>query len=197
MPLNDKAYYRGYIPHLNLANRTQHVTFRLADSYPQAFLERVRASLEARGEPKRKRDFLQRKAAQEMLDKGYGSCVLRKPEVGKIVEEALLFKDQERYQLHAWCVMPNHCHVLVTPFDTYSLDQILHSWKSFSANQANKICGSRGRFWARGNFDRLIRDQEHFHLAVAYINENPVKAGLCERAENWPFGSARLGLAGF
>jgi len=99
--------------------------------------------------------------------------------------------DQQRYRLHAWVVMPNHVHVLVTPLHDYSLSSILHSWKSFTAKEANKLLGRGGAFWLEEYFDRAVRDENHFRRVIEYIDYNPVKAGLCVQPEDWPFTSAK------
>ena len=108
-----------------------------------------------------------------------------------LVENALLYFDGKRYRLFAWVVMPNHVHVLVELFEDHTLDQILHSWKSYTATEANNILGRRGQFWYREYYDRYIRNEAHFARAVEYIHNNPVAAGLVSRAEDWRFSSAR------
>jgi len=107
-----------------------------------------------------------------------------------MVQSAVLHFEGERYQIHAWTVMPNHVHVLFTLFDGWSLSDVLGSWKSFTAHAANKILGRSGQFWMEDYFDRYIRDLDHFERITQYIENNPVKAGLCEKSEDWPFGSA-------
>ena len=67
---------------------------------------------------------------------------------------------------------------------------IVHSWKSFSAKQANRILGRIGPFWMRDYFDRYVRGEEHFMAAMEYIEQNPVKAGLVRSANDWRWGSA-------
>jgi hypothetical protein len=67
---------------------------------------------------------------------------------------------------------------------------VLHSWKSFTAQQANKLLGRQGEFWAREYFDRFIRNEQHLAQAIAYIEQNPVKAGLVDNPEAWPYSSA-------
>ena len=91
--------------------------------------------------------------------------------------------------------MPNHVHTLFTPAAEFEMSGILHSWKSFAAHECNKFLRRSGRFWAREPFDRYIRNERHFHNALAYIEDNPVKAGLCEKPEDWPWSSARKRLA--
>jgi REP element-mobilizing transposase RayT len=87
--------------------------------------------------------------------------------------------------------MPNHVHVVMTPLSDYSVVQIVHSWKSYTATHANRLLDRRGAFWQEDYFDRLIRDEPHFIAAVRYVEENPVTAGLCAAPEEWPFSSAR------
>ena len=134
------------------------------------------------------------KADSGFLDSGYGSCFLRDQRLAEIVEVALLHFDGHRYALHAWCVMPNHVHTLFTPTIEFTMSQIVHSWKSFTAHQCNKVLGRTGRFWAREPFDRYIRNQRHFLNALTYIEDNPVKAGLCGKPEDWRWSSARRRL---
>ena len=88
--------------------------------------------------------------------------------------------------------MPNHLHLILTPNAEYQLSGILHSLKSYTAHEANRILGREGQFWQDDYFDRYIRDAKHFAAAVAYVESNPVKAGLCRRIDDWPYGSARL-----
>ena len=79
--------------------------------------------------------------------------------------------------------MPNHVHAVFQAAAGYRLDQILHSWKSFSASEINRRLGRAGAVWQREYYDHLIRDGEQLRRAVCYTVENPVKAGL----EDWPF----------
>jgi len=141
--------------------------------------------------PRREFEIEQRKRVEKFLDSGYGSCFLRDDRLAEIVQNALLYFDGLRYSLHAWCVMPNHVHVLLTPESGFDLSGITHSWKSFSANKCNKLLGRTGSFWRTESFDRFIRNERHFQKAVVYIEKNPVNAGLCEKPEDWKWSSAR------
>jgi len=114
---------------------------------------------------------------------------LKNDEVATMVQNALLFHDRTKYRLAAWVVMPNHVHLLCTPIG-HSLGQIMHSLKSFTSSEANKLLNRAGRFWQKEYFDRYIRNARHYAKIVAYIESNPVKANLCKRASDWPFSSA-------
>jgi len=126
------------------------------------------------------------------LDAGYGNCFLHDPRIARLVEDQLLHFDGERYRLLAWVVMPNHVHVLIETFPGHSLSAILHAWKSYTAKVANGLLGRQGPFWHPEYFDRAIRDERHLLAAIKYIHDNPVKAGLVEQVDDWPFSSARL-----
>jgi REP element-mobilizing transposase RayT len=67
---------------------------------------------------------------------------------------------------------------------------LVRGWKAVSARKANLLLSRVGPFWMRGYFDRYIRSPEHLARAVAYVELNPVKAGLVPRPEDWPLSSA-------
>jgi len=186
-PSSPKGWYsRGYLPHLDQPATLQAITFRLADSLPA---ERRAEWVVLLHLPNATQ---QRARLQAYLDAGYGACWLTSPDVARLVEETLLLFDGERYRLLAWVIMPNHVHTLIETLPGCPLDKVIHSWKSFTSSRANALLGRKGAFWHRDYYDRYIRNERHLELAVRYIHANPVKAGLVERAEQWPFGSARL-----
>src|SRR5262249_55781820 len=121
MPQPKGWHSRGYLPHFDSPETVQFVTFRLADSLPRAVVEALR--LEDKG--------LQ--AFDGRLDAGLGACWLRKPEVASLIEEALFHADGNQYRLLAWCLMPNHVHVVIEMRGSASLSAIVKSWKSFTA----------------------------------------------------------------
>lgn len=102
------------------------------------------------------------------------------------------FHDGQKYDLVSWVIMPNHVHILLIPLKGVHLPEILHSIKSFTAQAANKILDRMGAFWQRESFDRYIRNQTHFDAVIRYIEENPVKAGLCKCSSEWRYSSAYL-----
>ena len=182
---NPKGWHsRGYLPHLDCPGLLQSITFRLADSLPHDVLTRIIAETDDG-------DIQRLRRIERYLDKGHGACWLRRPDIGTLVEDALLHFDAQRYRLLAWVVMPNHVHVLIETFDGYPLASVVQSWKSYTATVANNLLQRRGGFWDREYFDRFVRDDGHLAAVVEYIERNPVKAGLVARQEDWPFGSAR------
>ncbi|MBX3290297.1 MAG: transposase [Acidobacteria bacterium] len=182
-------YTRGYLPHFDAGPfRTQFITFRLFDSLPQNVLRRIKQELELRKPENISREtFI---LAERYLDKGYGACFLKRLDVATMVRDALLKYHLERYRLDAWVIMPNHAHLLLRPLEGHMYEKIMHSIKSYTASEANKLLGRKGAFWMREAFDRYIRDDEHYRRVVRYIENNPVKAGLCGLPEEWEFSSA-------
>ena len=92
--------------------------------------------------------------------------------------------------------MPNHVHTLIEVFNGISLSEIIHSWKSYSANQINKLLNRIGQVWMMEYFDRYIRDYNHFEKVVNYIHNNPVKAGLVKSPSEYRWSSAFEGDCG-
>ena len=184
----------AHLPHWTQEGATYAVTFRLADSLPQAALERyltekqkweemLRQARE-KGDASMERDAragLQTcysEQVEAVLDVGHGACWLRDERVAQLVKDALLHFDGQRYQLLAWCVMPNHVHVLVTPAPDHSLESILHSWKRHTGMEANRVLGREGAFWQKESYDHILRDEQDWHNQLRYLLENPSKAGL-------------------
>lgn len=180
-------YSRGYLPHFDGGEVTQFITFRLSDSLPVSVLNQYQRQLEQ--ELITEIEF--HKKIDRYLDNGGGAKYLQNTSIAEIVEENLLRFDGERYKLLHWVIMANHVHILLSPNKGVSLESIMHSMKSFTANRANKMLGRTGKFWSPEYFDRYIRDNRHFENTVAYIHNNPVKAGLCGNSTDWRFGCAR------
>jgi REP element-mobilizing transposase RayT len=186
---------RGYLPHFESSEVTQHVTFHLADSLPQSVLQRLNAQLKTL--PTGKRDVELRKRVDAWIDAGHGSCILRQPIIAAMVQRSLLTFDSQRYRLLAWAVMPNHVHVLFQPIVPWKVQEIVAAWKKFTARKIHDHRPEIGTapVWHREYWDRYIRDQSHFAQAIDYIHMNPVKAGLVTKPENWRWSSAFPGNA--
>jgi REP element-mobilizing transposase RayT len=197
---------RGYLPHWEMQGATYSVTFRLGDSLPQALRDEIdferkdivktahQLNRDLTDQEKNRLVELHRRF-DEALDAGYGSCYLAQPKVAEAVYNALLHFNGERYNMVAACVMPNHAHAVFSPAHGFELKNILHSWKSFTSNEANKILGRKGPFWEHEYFDRLVRDADELQRTVQYVIENPAKAGLQDW--KWVWVHDALGNAGF
>jgi putative DNA methylase len=87
-----------------------------------------------------------RRRIEDYLDKGTGAAWLKHRGVAHVVQDALLFFDGERYRLSAWVIMPNHVHALLRPEFGNTLSAILHTWKSYSSNQAKNCWDEKANF---------------------------------------------------
>jgi REP element-mobilizing transposase RayT len=118
-----------------------------------------------------------------------GPLYLRQPEIARAIVDALEYGDRSLryYELHAYVVMANHVHILITP--AVAISKITHTIKRFTARQTNQLLGLSGPFWDDENYDRLIRNDE-FGPVVQYIENNPVRAGLVTVPEAFPWSSA-------
>ncbi len=189
MSMEPRGWYsRNYLPHFDGGDITQYVTFCLWDAIPHVVLRRWKEEFASLPEIERERERKQR--IEAYLDRGEGHAWLAIPELADLVQGTFQFFHGQRYLLHAWVVMPNHGHVLFTPIPDFSMESILHSWKSYTAHKADEILGKRGEFWFPESFDRYIRDNQHYQNAKRYIENNPVKAGLCRLPEEWLWSSA-------
>lgn len=181
-----RRHKRGYLPHYDSPELLQFVTFRLADSLPLTIFESLKFKLDSRQITEIEYHWQIEKA----LDLGTGPTYLKDPRVARLVAETLVKFDGEKYDLFSWVIMPNHGHVLLKTLSPFTLSQAMHSIKGFTATEANKILERTGRFWSPDYFDRFIRDRVHLARVRKYIDENPVKAGLCRTPADWPWGSA-------
>jgi putative DNA methylase len=175
-------HYERRLPHWDVVEQPLFVTFRLHGSLPA---NRVfpPAGIVSAGKA-----FV---AVDRLLDASTnGPLFLRRKEIAEMVVAALLHGDLvlHRYQLHAFVVMPNHVHVLVTPHVLAT--EWLGPLKGFTAHQANLILGTHGPFWQEESFDRLVRSDTQFDRIRDYIEQNPVKAGLATAPERDPWSSA-------
>ena len=119
------------------------------------------------------------------------------PAARDIVFDCILHWRERRYRLVAACVMPDHAHFIIQPGVQaedkegnpifWPLAEILHSIKSYSAKEVNKLDKVKGTLWQQERYDRYMRSdldlQEKFH----YVCRNPWAAGLVNESEPWPW----------
>jgi putative DNA methylase len=143
------------------------------------------------------------------LDRGGEISHLADPRVAAVVRSNLYHHHGSKYHLLAYCVMSNHVHVLLVPREipqiapnqstdlpageqpdeTSPLGKIMHSLKSYTAHEANKILGRTGPFWQSESYDHWVRDDDELERIVDYIAANPVNAGLVRQPQDWFFCS--------
>lgn len=177
-----KKKYGIHLPHWHQSGKVQFVTFRLADSLPQ---DKVRDLLKIKAyfEERYKKPWSKEvkllyhrfvgPVSERLLDNGYGSCMLRYPELRCFLRDSFFYADRKRYDLWAYVIMPNHVHVLISDLLEEDVNDILKSIKQFSANRMNKKLHKHGEVWMHENFDRLVRSESHFEYCLDYIISNP------------------------
>ena len=172
----------GDLPHWHQDGKFQFVTFRLSDSLPQTKITALKQEI-ARFTALHPRPWDEdvKKAywriigpiESRLLDNGYGSCILKDPNIRKIVSDAILFKDGKDYDVLSFVIMPNHVHMLLRVRGDSTIMEMMHSIKSFTANKINRFLGRTGSVWKKEYFDRIIRSESHLHNCLAYIIDNP------------------------
>ena len=164
----------------------QSITFRLYDSLPKEVIEEIKLKLDIKKEDSSYNSSQYQRLRQKIAeyeDAGYGQCFLRDERIAAVMQNTLKHFDGERYQLICWCIMPNHVHVLIEVNEGWSLSRIMHGWRSYTANEANRILGRTGKFWMEEYYDRYIRNDNHLQKTINYILNNPANAGL----DGWPW----------
>lgn len=120
------------LPHRNRKNIVQSITFRLADSIPLVKLLEIEEELKFI--PKKEQGIFKWKKYEYWLNRGYGACSLEKKAMAEKMYETLIYYDDEKYELIAWSIMPNHVHTLIKTID--ELSKILQVWKSYTGKWA-------------------------------------------------------------
>jgi REP element-mobilizing transposase RayT len=179
-------FYRRHLPHWQRANSALFITWRLHGSLPR----KIQTSYLKEKNPGKRFLLMDRE-----LDRArYGPTWLKDARLAKIVMDSFNHS-AEHLRLHrpsAYVVMSNHVHILLWP--RALLSRITKSIKGYTARECNKLLGRTGeRFWQDESFDHAVRNEDEFYRIKRYIEWNPVKAGLVETPEDWPWSSAAKG----
>src|SRR5581483_5706461 len=110
----------------------------------------------------------------------------------KLLIDTLYHYRGSAYLLHEFVVMPDHIHVILTP--KASLEKAVQFIKGGFSYRAKKELGSNMEVWQKGFSDHRIRDASDYRIHQIYVQQNPVRKHLCERAEDYPYSSARPGF---
>jgi REP element-mobilizing transposase RayT len=109
--------------------------------------------------------------------------------IAGIVVNAICKGEQlEHYEAHAWVVMPNHVHLLVT--SQLPARRWLGSLKGYTGHAINRALERKGTVWQDESYDHLVRSTGGFSRVQRYIEQNPVRAGLVQSPEEFPWSSA-------
>ncbi len=210
-----KESYNRNLPHIQPIGAVFFVTFRLKDSIPKVKIWNLKKDFEKKIDQiksiktadldfqvynERKRFFAKYDNLLDSIEDG--PIFLKQPEIAKLIADETHRFDGDLYKLVAYSIMPNHVHILIdTSFqipdyfdvskweslDFEPLSNIMKRIKGPSALYANRLLDRKGKFWQRESYDHYIRSAKEFNRVIAYILNNPVKAGLVERWEDHPF----------
>ena len=183
-------FTRGKLPHWEVENGRYFVTVRCHDSLPTeavARLAEIHATLQSTEAQLEQFAAEQRRYFQTMeryLDAGHGEPWLARPEIAAIIVGEFAHLESIGVAVPHFTLMPNHWHALLRPASGYELNlsQIMRGVKGRTARRINLALGRTGTLWQREWFDRWMRDDDEWERSVAYIHQNPVKAGL---ARSW------------
>jgi type I restriction enzyme R subunit len=197
-PKADWFVREHFRPHWSQPGAVVFITFRTRDSIPRAVLQRWEREkqewLMVRGHgaakhwsvviptlgEKDRADFQKRfnRCREDFLDTCQGRCLLRRPELARIVADALLHFDGDRYRMGDFVVMPTHVHLLAAFAAAEAMSEQCDSWLHYTARQINRATGEKGKFWQQEPFDHLVRSVEQYERLRQYIADNPRKARL-------------------
>jgi putative transposase len=104
------------------------------------------------------------------------------------IETLLEYRNQHKYMVHEFVVMPDHFHLLITPIVT--LEKAVQFIKGGFSFRAGKVFQVRGNIWQQSFYDRRVRDAAEYATFKRYIHLNPVKRGLAEAPEQYAYSSA-------
>ena len=212
---NTEVFRRRHLPHWDMPGATYFVTACLHGSIPAQGLLDIQAYKTELARHPRPCDIAETDWAirqwklefvrlEQWLDQTPAVRYLAKAELAAAVVKSLLYFAGSRLEVFAFVVMPSHIHWIFRPLDAWAShlaaeapertarETIMHSIKRFTASECNKMLGTSGIFWQPESYDHWVRDPDELERIINYVEYNPVKAGLCADAKDWPFSSARL-----
>lgn len=202
IPLHKKAmnnlrfreFYKRRLPHFQAKGATYFVTFRLKNSLPIEVLEKLSQEFEQIKKLPRDKIESEKHHSFEKFDSYLDQCLcgndhLTNPQIADVVEEAIHYRNMKVYDLIAFCLMPNHVHLIFTPLEKengnyHGLTEILHSLKRHTGRKSNLILKQSGAFWQDESYDHIIRDEAELERTIKYILYNPVKANLVKEQKD-------------
>jgi len=192
--LDDYYYYRKF-PHLQPADGTFFITFRLYGSIPYVILKQYREerAIILKRNPELLSDFhfnfektVFSKYDQIIENPKSGPQYLSNPGIADIFVNAIHYNDHKTYELICYTIMSTHVHIILYEIKK-PLFRILQSLKRHTARESNKILKHEGAFWEKESYDNLVRDNDDLSVKINYVLQNPVKAGLVTNWEDWKY----------
>ena len=106
-----------------------------------------------------------------------------------LLETLFTYRDRGSYLLHEFVIMPDHLHLILTPSSTVSLEKAMQFIKGGSSHRIHQHRGQKMEIWQVGFYDSTIRDYNDWQTKVRYIHENPARARLVDKPQEWPYSS--------
>ena len=200
------SFYRRNLPHWQPEGAALFITWRLRGSLPRVNpSETGRLVAQTFASVQNVRDLVAGPSSESLAKSNFsefdsaldkvttGPLWLKNPRVAQSVVETIQKGETQLgcFLLSALVIMPNHVHILIHPH--VSVAHITKGIKGASARAANKILRRAGKpFWQDESFDHWIRTQGEYEGIQAYIEQNPVQAGLVKCADEWPWSSANI-----
>jgi len=174
---------RRKLPHIQLPDSILFITWRLAFDLPKHSKGDVSDIESSFLEAFSQYDSLLDKSESARID------ISREPYLS-ITKQAIHHYAGKRYELYAFCIMPNHLHLIVKPMlkditNYYSLNEITLSIKSYTAHAIKKFNKHIDKVWQTESYDHVIRDEKELLKLLEYVINNPVEAGLADNWESW------------
>jgi putative transposase len=188
MKKEDPREYSRNLPHIQPEDGVFFITFRLHGSLPFEVIQDYRFEIELL---KNKSQYNSSLQSFIIFDKYLDNAkteinYLKNKEIAKIVKDAIHFLDNKDYKLICYCIMPTHVHIIL--YNTKRpLFRILQTLKRFTAKECNKILNLQGSFWQKESYDNLIENEIELEVKIDYVLQNPVKAGLVKKWDDWEF----------
>jgi len=192
--------HRSHGPHLQFTDSILFITWRLAFTLPKHVLQLFNEIRSNETDREQKLDelkydntyiFTKFWAYDEALGNlpQPGLSLINAP-VAELHRATIHFSIVKMYDLHAFCIMSNHVHLVVRALSKgdvtcFAVNQIVQNIKKYTSKKINELLGSSVQIWDNYYFDRIIRDEENFNNVISYVLNNPVKAGLVYSAKKW------------
>jgi putative transposase len=122
------------------------------------------------------------------IDAHKALCYIHCDDLNQLVLDVLREEEQrQNCAVFTYCLMPDHLHFLVSPRqDGVSVLKFTDQYKGKTTNRS-WTAGWQGKLWQPRYFDHIVRAEEDLRVIAEYILNNPVRKGLVERAEDWPW----------
>lgn len=185
-----KIEFRRNLPHIYVQDAIYSINFRLAGAIPvDVYHEYSELKRKLLNENKK---HLLKNLYNEHIDSYLdNSCSfkdwLNQPMIRNEVASAIHYYDKKHYKLIAFCIMPNHVHLIINTygFKPVPLGDFLGSIKRHSARKVNILLGREGRFWQVESYDHIVKSRNDLADSIDYVINNPVNAGLVDEWTEW------------